>query len=131
MNKNLLKLIAVCGTACFLACTAPQKAETEKWSERMARSEMQRFPEPWMIEKAKKPRWGYTHGLVVKSMLEEWKHTGDSTYYEYAKIYAHIKNTLITLVFRFHRIPFPPHTTLIGNTFPVFITEPYFVHRTI
>ena len=88
MNKNLLKLIAVCGTACFLACTAPQKAETEKWSERMARSEMQRFPEPWMIEKAKKPRWGYTHGLVVKSMLEEWKHTGDSTYYEYAKIYA-------------------------------------------
>lgn len=41
-----------------------------------------------MIEKAKVPRWGYTHGLVVKSMLEEWKHTGDSTYYEYAKIYA-------------------------------------------
>ena len=33
----------------------------------MARSEMKRFPEPWMIEKAKKPRWGYTHGLVVKS----------------------------------------------------------------
>ena len=54
----------------------------------MARSEMKRFPEPWMIEKAKVPRWGYTHGLVVKSMLEEWKHTGDSTYYEYAKIYA-------------------------------------------
>lgn len=55
---------------------------------KMARSEIQRFPEPWMIEKAKKPRWGYTHGLVVKSMLELWKHTGDSTYYEYAKIYA-------------------------------------------
>ena len=54
----------------------------------MARSEMKRFPEPWMIEKAKVPRWGYTHGLVVKSMLEEWKHTGDSVYYEYAKIYA-------------------------------------------
>ena len=88
MNKNLLKLIVACGTACFLACAAPQKTETEKWSERMARSEMKRFPEPWMIEKAKKPRWGYTHGLVVKSMLEEWKHTGDSVYYEYAKIYA-------------------------------------------
>ena len=38
-----------------------------------------------MIEKAKKPRWGYTHGLVVKSMLEEWKHTGDTAYYNYAK----------------------------------------------
>jgi unsaturated rhamnogalacturonyl hydrolase len=54
----------------------------------MAHSEMKRFPEPWMIEKARTPRWGYTHGLVVKSMLEEWKHTGDSTYYDYAKIYA-------------------------------------------
>ena len=43
MNKNLLKLIVACGTACFLACAAPQKTETEKWSERMARSEMKRF----------------------------------------------------------------------------------------
>ena len=58
MNINLLKLIVACGATCFIACTAPQKAETEKWSERMARSEMKRFPEPWMIEKAKKPRWG-------------------------------------------------------------------------
>lgn len=88
MNRNFVKLIVACGAVCFIACTAPQKAETEKWSERMACSEMKRFPEPWMIEKAKVPRWGYTHGLVVKSMLEEWKHTGDSTYYEYAKIYA-------------------------------------------
>ena len=80
MNRNLLKLIIACGVVCFIACTTTKKAETEKWSERMARSEMKRFPEPWMIEKAKKPRWGYTHGLVVKSMLEEWKHTGDSAY---------------------------------------------------
>lgn len=74
----------------IMSCTASSKPKAEeiKWSERMARSEMQRFPEPWMIEKAKKPRWGYTHGLVVKSMLEEWKYTGDSTYYNYAKIYA-------------------------------------------
>lgn len=49
MNRNLLKLIVACGATCFIACTAPQKAETEKWSERMARSEMKRFPEPWMI----------------------------------------------------------------------------------
>lgn len=88
MNRISLKLLTVCGIACFMACTATQKPKTEKWSERMAHSEMKRFPEPWMIEKARTPRWGYTHGLVVKSMLEEWKHTGDSTYYDYAKIYA-------------------------------------------
>ena len=39
MNRNLLKLTVACGVACFIACTAPQKTETEKWSERMARSE--------------------------------------------------------------------------------------------
>ncbi|MCD7925183.1 MAG: glycoside hydrolase family 88 protein [Bacteroides sp.] len=73
----------------MFSCTAtPKQTEEIKWSERMARSEMQRFPETWMIEKAKKPRWGYTYGLVVKSMLEEWKHTGDTAYYTYAKIYA-------------------------------------------
>ena len=88
MNRISLKLLTVCGITCFMACTTTQKPKTEKWSERIARSEMKRFPEPWMIEKASKPRWGYTHGLVVKSMLEEWKHTGDSTYYDYAKIYA-------------------------------------------
>ena len=57
----------------ILGCTDGRTEKEEQWSERMARSEMKRFPEPWMIEKAKKPYWGYTHGLVVKSMLEEWK----------------------------------------------------------
>lgn len=90
MNRNSIKLTALLLILTGLAsCTGgTRKAEEEKWSERMARSEMKRFPEPWMIEKAKKPRWGYTHGLVVKSMLEQWKHTGDTVYYNYAKIYA-------------------------------------------
>jgi len=67
---------------------ATKKSDTERWSERMARSEMKRFAEPWMIENATKPRWGYTHGLVVKAMLETWKSSGDKAYYDYAKIYA-------------------------------------------
>lgn len=87
MKKNaiyffLFLLLTVTVSGCV------EKKADERWSERMARSEMKRFPEPWMIEKATKPRWGYTHGLVVKSMLEEWKHTGDVAYYDYAKIYA-------------------------------------------
>ena len=85
MVKWIIPLLLIGG---FISCTNGGKEEKETWSVKMARSEIQRFPEPWMIEKAKKPRWGYTHGLVVKSMLELWKHTGDSTYYEYAKIYA-------------------------------------------
>jgi len=54
----------------------------------MADSEMARYPEPWMIEGMKKPMWSYTHGLVVKSMLEVWRHTGDTRYYDYSKIYV-------------------------------------------
>src|SRR5574344_812087 len=88
MKTHLSILIMACMAINFIACTTPQKRDIEKWSERMARSEMKRFPEPWMIEKAKKPRWGYTHALVVKSMLEQWKHTNDTTFYNYAKIYA-------------------------------------------
>jgi len=67
---------------------ATKKSNSAKWSERMARSEMKRFAEPWMIENATKPRWGYTHGLVVKAILETWKSSGDKAYYDYAKIYA-------------------------------------------
>lgn len=83
-----MKYLTIALIAVVLATACGEKKTTEKWSEKMARSEMKRFPEPWMIEKARSPRWGYTHGLVVKAMLEEWKHTGDATYYDYAKIYA-------------------------------------------
>lgn len=87
IGLRLFACLLLAGGIASCSQTSEQTEEIE-WSVRMAQSEMKRFPEPWMIEKAKKPRWGYTHGLVVKSMLETWKHTGDSMYYNYAKIYA-------------------------------------------
>lgn len=89
--KSIVLGLIVCMifSGCIISCSKKNNKNEEKlWSELMAQSEMKRFPEPWMIEKAKKPRWGYTHGLVVKSMLEVWKHTGEESYYNYAKIYA-------------------------------------------
>jgi alpha-L-fucosidase 2 len=68
--------------------------ETAPWSERLALSEMQRFPEAWQIENARRPRWGYTHGLVVKAIQDlgssvgEVPTAGKAKYYEYAKLYA-------------------------------------------
>ncbi len=89
MRRNIPTLTLIGLLMLALSASCMHKKETaERWSERMARSEMKRFPEPWMIEKAKKPRWGYTHGLVVKSMLELWKHTDNDDYYDYARIYA-------------------------------------------
>lgn len=54
---NIICSLLLVGGMC--ACTAtPKQTEEIKWSERMAQSEMQRFPEPWMIEKAKKASLG-------------------------------------------------------------------------
>ncbi|WP_024993798.1 glycoside hydrolase family 88/105 protein [Phocaeicola paurosaccharolyticus] len=90
MRKSILRLFIVSFVSINLfGCSSVKRnVEKEKWSVLMAKSEIKRFPEPWMIENAKKPRWGYTHGLVVKSMMELTKFSGDSLYYNYAKIYA-------------------------------------------
>jgi len=85
-NFRYIALLLLFITTSLSAAT--KKSDSAKWSEHMARSEMKRFAEPWMIENATKPRWGYTHGLVVKAILETWKSSGDKAYYNYAKIYA-------------------------------------------
>lgn len=71
------------------ACIQSKNDEKEDlWSVKMADSEMVRFPELWMIENAKKPRWTYTFGLVAKSMMELSDYTSNAKYYDYAKNYA-------------------------------------------
>ncbi|GHV14142.1 family 88 glycosyl hydrolase [Bacteroidia bacterium] len=91
MKYSIFTLLAVF----FLASCNQTKNEQpeEKLSVKLAQSEMTRFPEAWMIEKAKSPRWGYTHGCVAKAMLDMFDYTQDSAYYNYAKGYA---DSLIT-----------------------------------
>lgn len=81
-------------TLLFVGYNQDKKQEQEnRWSVKIAKSEMTRFPEAWMIEKAKSPRWGYTHGCVAKAMLDMFDYTQDSIYYNYAKGYV---DSLIT-----------------------------------
>lgn len=89
-NRRSLLILSCISLLCIIACKQQnaQPKGDDRWSVRMAQSEIARFPEAWMIEKAKSPRWGYTHGCVAKSMLDLFDHTGDSTYYNYAKGYA-------------------------------------------
>ncbi len=56
----------------------------------MALSVMQRNPEPWQLEFNDKPKWSYTHGLVLSSFIELSKKVTDQKYYEYAERYANI-----------------------------------------
>lgn len=95
MNKKTLLLI-LSFIAILILYSCEKKKETTSdtpWSVKMAKSEITRFPEAWMIEKAKSPRWGYTHGCVAKSMIDMFDHTQDSIYYYYGKGYA---DTLLT-----------------------------------
>ena len=55
MDKKMIKwIIPLLLIGGFISCTNGGKEEKETCSVKMARSEIQRFPEPWMIEKAKK-----------------------------------------------------------------------------
>ena len=58
------------------------------WSERMALSIMKRCPEAWMNDFSEKPRWSYTHGLIMLSILKTWEATDKRIYLDYAKSYA-------------------------------------------
>ncbi|WP_027383850.1 glycoside hydrolase family 88/105 protein [Epilithonimonas caeni] len=58
------------------------------WSERMMQSEMERFPEAWMLDFHKSPKWSYPNGLVLKGAELLFKKTGKKQYYDYIKGYA-------------------------------------------
>ncbi|MCB0431698.1 MAG: glycoside hydrolase family 88 protein [Flavobacteriaceae bacterium] len=45
--------------------TALKVPDTLKWSERMMLSEMERNPEAWSLDFVEKPKWEYTHGLIL------------------------------------------------------------------
>ncbi|MBM1105836.1 glycoside hydrolase family 88 protein [Aurantibacter crassamenti] len=59
-----------------------------KWSERMALSEIYRFPDPTLLDFQKKSRWSYTNGLVLQAMAKVYEETGDQKIYDYIYDYA-------------------------------------------
>ncbi|MGE0453414.1 MAG: glycoside hydrolase family 105 protein [Vicinamibacteria bacterium] len=65
----------------------PARAAEKPWSVRMADSELARTPDPLLLDVADKPKWEYTQGLVLKSILEVWQRTGDQRYWAYALAY--------------------------------------------
>lgn len=69
----------------FFQCT---KENTEKNYLRMANSEIQRNPEPWMLDFSTAPKWNYTHGLVLMAMQKVSEKSGNTKYFDYAKTYA-------------------------------------------
>jgi unsaturated rhamnogalacturonyl hydrolase len=70
-----------------LATTMPVEAE-QRYSTWMADSEIKRNPEGWTLDFNEKPKWEYTHGLIMTSMEELYEATGEEKYLDYIKNFA-------------------------------------------
>lgn len=106
MKLQTIKIISITTLAAwmFLSCAQTKTVTTSKaisetsagksiptnlkWSERMMLSEMKRFPEAWMLDFFKTPKWSYPNGLVLKGAEELYKKTGKKQYFDYIKGYA-------------------------------------------
>lgn len=86
LTTTLFSQVAAQGTSSLLDNTAP-------YSVRMAESEMQRFPEAYMIDWKDKPKWDYVHGLNLLAFSKLYQKTKDQRYFKYIKDYY---DTLIT-----------------------------------
>ncbi|MDQ0595556.1 unsaturated rhamnogalacturonyl hydrolase [Chryseobacterium ginsenosidimutans] len=98
-NKIKVYAVAILGSGMFLACaqtkSVASKPSTEnsksgkvvptnlKWSERMMLSEMQRFPEAWMLDFSKSPKWTYPSAIVLDGAEKIYEKTGKKEYYNY------------------------------------------------
>lgn len=85
MMKTLVLFVSI--TAFLLpGCKPAEKESTPKeWAVWMGESDMQRNPESWMIDFAKKPKWGYCQGLVCSAQEKLWETTGDKKFLDYVK----------------------------------------------
>lgn len=71
---------------------SPEIAEARdpetRYSTWMADSEINRNPEGWTLDFNEKPKWEYTHGLIMTSMEKLYEATGDEKYLDYIKNFS-------------------------------------------
>lgn len=104
-NKIKVLAFAALGSGIFLTCAQSKvatqtKTETSKpqsgkvvptnlkWSERMLLSEMHRFPESWMLDFSKSPKWTYPSAIVLDGAEKLYEKTGKKEYYDYVSSFG-------------------------------------------
>ena len=106
LNKkiNSFKVVTLFISLAFFSCKTvaqdpikkvePQSqiliSKDSKWSDKMALTLMKRYPEAYMIDDAKAPKWDYVHALVLHSFEELYKKNPDPRYAAYIKNYVDI-----------------------------------------
>lgn len=63
----------------FLPYTVPPV----KWSEKLAETAMSIWPDSFMMEGDKSPKWRYDQGVILKGIESIWKATGDGKWFNY------------------------------------------------
>ncbi|RXM41462.1 glycosyl hydrolase family 88 [Chryseobacterium sp. CH21] len=53
------------------------------WSQRMLLSEIKRFPQAWMLDYNKAPKWSYPTAIVLEGAERLYEKTGNKEYYQY------------------------------------------------
>lgn len=68
--------------------TAEVSEEKTPYSSWMADSEIKRNPEGWTLDFNEKPKWEYTHGLIMTAMEEVYEKTNNQKYLDYIVNFA-------------------------------------------
>jgi len=91
---NFLKKISLIALVIgfLMSCSSGvEKADNptsdQPWHILMMEAEMHRNPEAWMLDFESKPKWNYTHGLVLMAAHKVWEETGNQRYMDYLKAY--------------------------------------------
>lgn len=88
------KLSMALGVLLAVATAMPASAKDKKsnpyldWATKMAKSEIQHFPQLWSSDFAKYQKWDYAPNVVADAMLQLYKTTGDGAYFDYVNNYA-------------------------------------------
>ncbi|MDR0712062.1 MAG: glycoside hydrolase family 88 protein [Prevotellaceae bacterium] len=80
-----LRILAMTAATALVTSTG---YSNDKWSVRMTDSEMARYPESWMLDFSKKPKWGYCQGLETYAIYQVYKATGDKKYLDYVRSFG-------------------------------------------
>jgi unsaturated rhamnogalacturonyl hydrolase len=75
-------------TSTVLAAKKNNNNDYLQWAITIANSEIKHNPELWQADFVKKPKWGYTQGLIAYSMTKLYLTTKDSSYFNYVKKFA-------------------------------------------
>ncbi|MFO7658014.1 MAG: glycoside hydrolase family 88 protein [Bacteroidales bacterium] len=81
-------IVSVCLFYTGCKSSNKQSIESKPWSQQMAESLIESYPNMWLMEDRDNPVWSYTYGLIGMSLQILSEETGDTKYFEYVRQYA-------------------------------------------